>query len=199
MEVINIDILQEYKDLYNNELSIAENLNSKISNSITLLTIIGTANVLLLNCFFPIKIITTDKFSCSIFYCFVCVINIVTFINTLYRFVKAYTGRVYNYFYLTEIINKCAQYRNNIVIQLQSQNIPINNDEIDRLINSKMNKWIINEYECCAKINRSVNSQKSQELYKLTQAVVMNMIIVFVSFFLYIVKINIDGGLLYVE
>lgn len=80
----NMNELQEYKDLYHDELHIAENLNSKITNSITLLTIIGTANVLLLKDLFPI-----ENTIWSIAYIIICIINIVAFARTIIPFCES--------------------------------------------------------------------------------------------------------------
>ena len=186
--------LQEYKDLYHDELNIAENLNSKITNSITLLTIIGTANVLLLKSLFPI-----ENTIWSIAYIFICIINIIAFARTVYRFVKAYTGRVYNYFHVKEIQKKCEQYQENILSELKSQNCKIDETDIRDIIDKKMEYWTTNEYLSCAILNRLANASKSQELYKLTRTIIINIIIVFISFILYIVKINLGGLFNYVE
>lgn len=189
--------LQEYKDLYHDELNIAENLNSKITNSITLLTIIGTANVLLLSNLFPI-----ENTIWSIIYLVVCIANIIIFVFTIYHFLKAYTGRVYNYFSIRKIQNSCNQYKENILFKIKTTNYDINNidqSSITDVINKKMEYWIINEYLNCATFNRTVNAEKSQKLYKLTHSIIINIIIVFISFVLYIVKINLGGLFNYVE
>lgn len=187
--------LQEYKDLYHDELNIAENLNSKITNSITLLTIIGTANVLLLKSLFPI-----ENTIYSIIYLLICIVNIIMFLKTVYRFVKAHTGRVYNYFYLKDIQNKGIQYKKIIIEELKSKNINADSESIADAVNKKIEYWIIKEYAGCAKFNRKVNAEKSQELYKLTRSIIYNIILVFVSFIFYIIKINLVGGLFnYVE
>lgn len=155
--------LQEYKDLYHDELNIAENLNSKITNSITLLTIIGTANVLLLSNLFPL-----ENTKWSIIYLFICIANIIVFIFTIHHFVKAYMGRVYNYFSLRNIQNSCKQYKENILLQIETKGYDIDNidkSSITDVINKQMECWIINEYLHCATFNRTVNSEKSQKLY----------------------------------
>lgn len=177
--------LQEYKDLYHDELQMTEYLNSKITNSITFLTIIGTANVLLLTNLFPIEAALW-----SIAYLIICFLNIIAFIITVYRFVKAYTGHTYLYFYITDIKSKCEQFKENILKQVKSQGYDITKEEIICIVNKKRENWITKEYLRCAEFNRVSNNKKSQELYKLTHTIIFNFIIVFMSFIVYIIKIN---------
>lgn len=151
--------LQEYKDLYHDELHMAEYLNSKITNSITFLTIIGTANILLLTNLFPIELTL-----CSIIYLFFCCVNVIMFIITVYCFVKAYTGHSYFYFYITDVISKCEQFKKNISKQVKSQNYDIAEEEIIFVVNKKREKWIIEEYLRCAQSNRDSN-KKSHKNY----------------------------------
>ena len=180
--------LQEYKDLYHDELQMTEYLNSKITNSITFLTIIGTANVLLLKNLFPI-----EASFWSIFYLIICLTNIIIFLFTVYRFVKAYTGHTYLYFYITDIMSKCEQFKKNILKQIKSQDFDVAEEKIIPIVNKKRENWIIKEYLRCAEFNRASNNKKSQELYKLSHTIILNIIIVFMSFIIYIIKINLGG------
>ena len=41
-----LDLLQEYKELYNHEIAFSDRLNAKISNALAILTIIGTGEVI---------------------------------------------------------------------------------------------------------------------------------------------------------
>lgn len=67
------------------------------------------------------------------------------------------------------------------------------------IIDKKMEYWTTKEYLSCAILNRLANAAKSQELYKLTRTIIINIIIVFINFMLYIVKINLGGLFNYVE
>lgn len=165
-----------------------EYLNSKINNSITFLTIIGTANILLLTNLFPIEATLW-----SIVYVIFCFVNIIMFIVTIYRFIKAYTGHNYLYFYITDVKIKCEQFKDNILKQVKSQGYDIAEEEIISVVNKKRENWIIKEYLLCAECNRASNNKKSQELYKLSHVIIVNIIIVFISFIIYIIKTNLGG------
>lgn len=183
--------LQEYKDLYHDELHMAEYLNSKINSSITFLSLIVTANAMLLNSLFPIQATFI-----SIFYLILCITNIVVAAITIYIFVKAYTGHTYFYFNIESIISNCIQYEQNIIKQLQSQSANIPQKEIFALVNKKKEQWIIEQYLLCSKCNRKTNERKTCRLYNFTVSVIINVIIVFISFIFYVIKNNlIIGGI----
>lgn len=93
-----IDLLQEYKELYYKEIEHSERLNSKINVCITFLTILGSAQILLWT--------QLKNFSMCIYtyiYFALCIISLVVFVISLFKFYKAYSKYNYCYFPIKKI------------------------------------------------------------------------------------------------
>ena len=89
-DVLVMNVLEEYKELYYNSLEHSDRLNNKIGNSITFLTLIGTGNILIWSKYFTSIIDTV--------FLILCFLSTTSFLWSGYLFVKAYSGYKYAYF-----------------------------------------------------------------------------------------------------
>lgn len=142
---------------------------------------------MLLKEIFPLSF---DSF--SIIYYTICVENIIIFSYTIYYFIKAFTGHAYSYFCLTNINKQCVQFKKDIIIQ----NPNIDENSIEPYLKEIRVKMIIEMYYNCSVQNRETNTQKSNCLLKFTSTIILNMVFVFGSFMVYLLKINIGGLIL---
>lgn len=180
-----MDKLQEYKDLYHDGLDFANNLNAKIPNTITFLTIIGTAIVLLLKEIFPLKF---DTF--TVIYYTVCFIDILSFIFSICKFIQTYTGYSYSYFDIEQIESYCATMTAHLLSATQN-NPNIDDDIINTHIDKLREEKMIKLYYDCAVQNKTTNAQKALKQYQLIHTIITSVIVTFIAFIFYIIKINI--------
>ncbi len=89
-----MDLLQEYKELYNHEMAFCDRLNGKISNALAIITIIGTGEAIVW------KDCLNDGFNIILFV--LCIISLQCFLYTLYRFYQAYSNYQYGYYPIKE-------------------------------------------------------------------------------------------------
>ena len=95
-----MDLLQEYKELYYKEIEHSERLNNKSNVSITFLTVLGSAQIFLWTQF--------KTFECSVFsiiYLLLCIVSLILFIISAFKFYFTYSGYEYNYFPIDDMVN----------------------------------------------------------------------------------------------
>lgn len=97
-----MDLLQEYKELYNHEIAFCDRLNAKISNALAIITIIGTGEAIVW------KDCLGAGFNIVLF--ILCIISLQCFLYTMYKFYKAYSNYEYGYYPIEETENfvKCT-------------------------------------------------------------------------------------------
>ena len=162
-----IDLLQEYKELYYKEIEHSERLNNKIGTTITFLTILGSAQVLLWTQF------KTFEFAIySIIYLILCIISLCSFVVSAYHFFKSYSNYSYSYFPIDEMANATIQ-----TYEIAGS---------DKKEIKRANKHIYNMY--CERFlndaitNRQVNISKNNNHRKLTQVICVSFIITVLTF-----------------
>lgn len=165
------DLLAYYKDLYEKEMEFSERLNGKITNAITLLTVIGSGHVLLIAEIFPF---TSRLNFYSIATLLLCFASGCLFVWTINRFVSAYTGFEYDYFPI-EDMDKTIQ----VAIRRKM------GEEEQRVIRERL----IALYREGAIKNRKTNRTKSERHLELNAAIITSfcaLLIVFVTWFIFL-------------
>ena len=171
-----MNLLEEYKELYYKELEHSDRLNSKISVSLTLLTIIGGGIIFLFQ-----ECVTHFSTSWhSIILSVLSLISIFKFIQCIYRFFKAYSGYIYSYFPV-----KGA--KNNIDILLERTAEIENGDKIaDHHIEAMMKRRFIEG----ALHNNGMNALKHKRHRELGDCIIFTFIIVVVTYLFCVVSTN---------
>lgn len=187
MVINRMDYLQENKELYNHEITYSIQLNSKITHSLTIMTILGTGEILIIKGIFPIL--------CTwwwVLYFTSALISLIIFCCCVFLFYKAFNAYPYSYVNISEINRICSDKRK----ELKQKNIP--SDTTEQFINKIFTKMLTEMYFNCALQNRQSNLKKSQNQQNLMKAYVINIICVFISFVLNIIITNVRGETLYV-
>lgn len=159
-----MDLLQEYKELYNHEIAFSDRLNAKITNALAILTIIGTGESIVW------KDCLGDNF--HIIFFILCLLSLQCFIYTLFRFYKAYTKYTYGYYPIKET--------NDFVIL--TRKIGKEKQKTDAVIEKHIEKNLRDNYIKCASINREQNIRKSQAHRILNKWMIISIISVFVCY-----------------
>lgn len=162
--MIKIDLLQEYKELYNHEMAFSDRLNGKISNALAIIIIIGTGEAIVW------KDCLGDGFNIILF--ILCLFSLQCFLYTLYRFYKAYSNYIYGYYPIKET-EDFVKLTYKIGEEKQKDK-----DVIDTHIYNKMR----DNYIKAASINRAQNLLKSKSHRVLNKWMMYSMISVFVCY-----------------
>lgn len=168
-KVDGFDLLLYYKELYEKEVELSDRLNTKTSNTITLLTILGSGYVLLIAEIFPI---VTPMNAFSVIVLFLCAANLVAFVTTLWKFWRAYTGFKYDCFPIDGMeptITKAIEH---------------GMDEESRLV---IRRRLIALYREGAINNRKLNLGKSERQRSLNKTIAISMLLVVVTFLMWFV------------
>ncbi len=166
-----MNLLQEYKDLYYKEIEHSDRLNIRISTSLTLLTIIGTAEAFIIN-------ESISKFSLSwysIVLSLLCLINSFTFFQCIYSFYKTYRGFDYSYF----PIKGMTEY---IEVINQDESIINKENEITEMLKYKFSQDAIN--------NRQENYKKNMSIRRLIIWIFRAFIFIIISFIFWAIMFN---------
>lgn len=163
------DLLLYYKELYEKEVELSDRLNTKTSNAITLLTILGSGYVLLIAEIFPI---VTPMNVFSVIVLSLCAANLVAFVVTLWKFWRAYTGFKYNYFPIDG---------------MESTMTKAIERGMDKESRSVIRKRLIALYREGAINNRKLNLGKSERQRSLSKTIAISMLLVVATFLLWFV------------
>lgn len=159
-----MDLLQEYKELYNHEMSFCDRLNSKISNALAIITIIGTGEAIVW------KDCLGDGFNIVLF--ILCIFSLQCFIYTMYRFYKAYSNYTYGYYPIKEtedFVN--ATYK-----------IGKERNKDTKIIEEHIQKVLQDNYIKAASINREQNIKKSKAHRLLNKWMIISIVTVFICY-----------------
>ncbi len=159
-----MNLLQEYKELYNHEMVFCDRLNAKISNALAIITIVGTGEAIVW------KDCLGDNF--NILFFILCLLSLQCFIITLYRFYLAYSKYTYGYY----PIDKTKEYVDDVIKKLESKG------KDEKYINERVNKLLENTYINSAIINRNQNLLKSMAHRKLNKWIIVSVISVFLCY-----------------
>lgn len=174
-DIMKIDLLQEYKELYYHEIEHSERLNSKISTGLTLLITLISGEIVLWMDMFPLHITVLHMV-----YLFLCVFSLVPLGLSAKYFVKSYSGYDYQYFPIAKI-------KLNI-----EQSIDYSNTISDG--KKKLNQHIVNMFQQKfsedAVHNREQNLLKSENQRLLTVWLITSFVIVIPALTLWIIYIN---------
>lgn len=160
-----MDLLQEYKELYYKEIEYSDRLNNKMSNCITFLTILGSAQILLWT-----QLKNYDLLWYTGVYIVFCSLSTILFIVCIYKFFKTYSG------YKTQMfpIKDVAIHNMNILNQVDSNQI----DDAKKALGLKMAERFIND----AINNRNVNTEKNNRHRRLIQNLMASFVVTFIAF-----------------
>lgn len=159
-----MDLLQEYKELYNHEIAFCDRLNAKISNALAILTIIGTGEAIVW------KDCLNNKFNIILF--LLCLSSLYCFMHTLYKFYKAYSKYTYGYYPIKET--------NDFIIL--TRKIGKEKGKTTKTINNHIEKKLSDNYIKCASINREENIKKSNAHRILNKWMIVSVISVFICY-----------------
>lgn len=172
---MEIDKLQEYKELYYKETEYSETMNCKIGTSISIITLIGSAQIYIWT-----KIISLDLiFSLiPIIFFTLSLLSLISFFQLLYRFYKTYYGYEYNLFPVKDFINFTNETYN------LSEHYTI--DELNSHVYNNMCKLFIEN----AILNREQNKRKNINHKKLTTNILKSVVLVMISYTIWFLIIN---------
>lgn len=159
-----MNLLQEYKELYNHEMAFSDRLNAKISNSLAIITIIGTGEAIVW------KDCLGDNFNIVFFG--LCLISLQSFIYTLYKFYKAYTNYTYGYYPIQETK----------VFADSTIKIVKANGKGEELAYKHIEKILGENYIKAAIINRNQNLLKSNAHRSLNKWIIISVVSIFICY-----------------
>lgn len=157
-----MDSLQEYKELYYKEIEHSERLNNKSNVSITFLTVLGSAQIFLWTQF--------KTFECSVYsiiYFILCIISLVFFIISAYKFYFTYSSYKYNYFPIDDMVNA----------SIETYKIAGDNPENVKLAKEHIHNMYCERFLNDAIANRKENILKNDKHKKLTKMLCISLII----------------------
>lgn len=156
-----MDLLQEYKELYNHEMAFCDRLNAKITNAIAIITIIGTGEAIVWqDCL-------GDGYNILLF--IFCIISLQCFIYTMYKFYKAYSNYTYGYYPIKETDE---------FVKL-TRKIGKEKGKESEIIEAHIKKGLCDNYIKAAAINREQNLKKSEAHRALNKWMIISIISVF--------------------
>ena len=158
------ELMSEYESLYNNTISHSERLNNRIGNSIAIITVLGTGNILVWKEYFTKPINTI--------YLILCFIALLSFIVTMILFYRAYSGYTYAYFPIEDIASKISE-----TIEL-TKNDTDNGERCNNHIRGMMGRT----YLRCAVENTKQNIIKNNRYKKFITSVVFSFIAIAIAY-----------------
>lgn len=158
-------MLQEYKELYYKEIEHSERLNNKSNMCITLLTILGSTQVLLWTQFK-----TFENNICSGVYLAMCIVSLISFIVSIYKFYFTYSGYKYSYFPIEDMAHAT----------IKTYEIAGDNDK--ELANTHIYNMYCERFLNDAIANRDENINKNNKHKKLTQTICISLVITAIVF-----------------
>lgn len=159
-----MNLLQEYKELYNHEIALSDRLNAKISNALAIITIIGTGEAIVW------KDCLGDGFNIVLFV--LCIISLQCFLYTMYKFYKAYSNYTYGYYPIKETDD---------FVKL-TYKMGEEKQKSDDVIEKHIQKKLRENYIKAASINREQNLKKSKAHRTLNKWLIISIISVFVCY-----------------
>lgn len=173
---MTFDAAEYYKDLYEKEIEFSEQLNGKIGNSITLLTVIGSGHILLLSNIFPLKLPSSIS---SIIFLILWGISAMLFVWAVFRFILAYSKYTYARFPIESMGRAIDQTINYYQKRWRR-------DEADTYIN----KMLAERYRNDAIANRRENVRKNRNHRLLSIAIILAFLSLAVSFVFWIMALK---------
>ncbi len=184
-----MDLLQEYKELYYKEIEFSDRLNNKITTCITLLTILGSALILLWT-----QIKNYELFWYTGVYLVFCVIVTIMFFICIVMFFRTYSG------YKTQVFPiKSYAIQNTNVLNAVS---PDQKENANKLLELKMAERFIND----AIHNRELNTIKNNRHRNLIKMIMATFVLTFITFSINIIidyyetnYVNNEAQIIYIE
>lgn len=140
----NVDLLQEYKELYYKEIELSERLSNKINTCITFLTILGSGQILIW-----IQLTNFQRNTYTIVYMVACTLSTCLFATSLYKFYKAYSGYKMGYFPIKDMAKAIKDTKDMAGNMVDEANEHIYNMMCERFVNDAI-------------LNRTVNIEKNR-------------------------------------
>lgn len=162
-----MNLLQEYKELYYKEIEHSERLNNKIGMCITLLTILGSAQVLLWTQFKTFEYHIYSKI-----YLIACIVSLILFILSAFKFYFSYSGYKYNYFPIEDMAK----------VTINTYKIAGDNKKDIKLAHNHIYNMYCERFLNDAIANRKINISKNNKHKKLTQIICISFIVTAIVF-----------------
>lgn len=159
------DALEYYKNLYEKEIEFADCLNNKTSNSLTILTIIGSGHALLISDIYLLVPPLTDIW---LVVTLLCLASGLLFVRAMYCFWKAYRGFDYEYY------------------PIKGMEESVDTAALNHALQEDLKESMTGLYKSGAIANRDTNRDKSEKQYKLGLAMAksfVSLLILFVFWF----------------
>lgn len=160
------DALAYYKELYEKEVEFADRLNNKTTNSLAILTIIGSGHALLISDIYPLEKPFADIGRIILL---LCLASGIFFVRAMYYFWKSYRGFGYTYYPIKEMDENIQA----VVLKPELQ--------------EKLEKHMIELYKEGAITNREINRDKSDKQYALGGAMAKSFVALLVLFIFWFV------------
>lgn len=165
-KVNSFDALTYYKDLYEKEIELADRLNNKTANSLTILTILGSGHVLLFSDIYSLVSPFTDIW---IIVTLLCLASGLLFIKAMCCFWKAYRGFGYTYYPIKDMVES------------------VNAVTLNRALEEDLKKSMTDLYKSGATTNRDINRDKIEKQYELGGAMAWSFVALLALFVLWFV------------
>lgn len=174
-----IDKYQIAKELYHDEIDYKSKIDSRFVGNISFLTILGSATVVSIQKAFPLHVDFLH-----ICYYIICVISIISLINSILKFKAAYYNYTYSYIYLSEINKAVESYKKNL------QSCGCSEELIVEWSDVYLSKMVTDQYFSSAMQNRQTNLKKSANQKRFIDSLIINFIIIAISFLCQIIIEN---------
>lgn len=159
-----MNLFDEYKNLYSHEIEFCDRLNKRITNSLGILTIIGTGEIIIWK--------ECLKSEINILLFLLCFISIQSFLITSFKFYKSYTGYKYAYYPIEETKKFIdSTYK---IVKNSKKDITIAENHVL--------KGLQENYIKCAIINRKQNIKKANAHRELNKWMIISLITIFISY-----------------
>lgn len=182
-----MDDLEINKDLYYSELEHSNKISDRNFNLLTVLSIIGAGESILLQDIFPIQL---NLWCCL--YMIICLISAIIFVIAIIRFMNCFRKHPYSYID-TDAINKDCSRK-----QTELKNRNVSSEQISKDITSLYIRLLSEGFLNCALQNRITNVAKNSENSNLTRSVMHSFIALIVNYVFYLIYHNLKEGNLYV-
>lgn len=159
-----MELFQEYKELYYKELEHSERLNNKIGNSIAVISLIASGNLLIWQKYFTTTIDTI--------FLLLCFISFVLFVITFFAFLRAFSGYRYAYFPTTDMNRKIEQ------TKIRTKGINNGDDMAAKHIKGMLERTYIK----CANLNFDQNITKNTRYKKFTTISIISIFALVVAY-----------------
>lgn len=137
--MVEVDLLQEYKELYYKEIEMSDRLSNKINTCITFLTILGSGQILIW-----IQLLDFQKYTYTVICMVACTLSTCLFITSLYKFYKAYSGYKMGYFPIKDMAIAISKTIDMAGERGEDANKHIYNMMCERFINDAIHNRMIN-------------------------------------------------------